>query len=75
MKELEHTALATFVDAHNTSYNVNSYATKVNPSMDDVPCRLLDGVRRPRNEWQDREARLQHDTHDGATLEDEPRDG
>ena len=41
-RDLERHALATFVDAHNTSYYVNSYTTKVNPSMDDVLCKLLD---------------------------------
>ncbi|CAK0792583.1 unnamed protein product, partial [Prorocentrum cordatum] len=54
--DLERHALATFVDAHNTSYCVNSYTTKVNPSMDDVLCKLLDGVRRLKSQWDDREA-------------------
>ena len=74
-KQLEQTALGTFVDAHNTSYYVNSYTTKVNPTMDGVLCKLLDGVRRLRDEWQDREARREDDCHDGATPQDEPRDG
>ena len=74
-KQLEETALGTFVDAHNTSYYVNSYTTKVNPTMDGVLCKLLDGVRRLRDEWQDREARREDDCHDGATPQDEPRDG
>ncbi|CAK0895070.1 unnamed protein product, partial [Prorocentrum cordatum] len=55
-RDLERHALATFVDAHNTSYYVNSYTTKVNPSMDDVLCKLLDGVRRLKSQWDDREA-------------------
>ena len=49
-------AFASFVDAHNTSYYINSYTTKVNPTMDGVLCKLLDGGRRLRDEWSDREA-------------------
>ena len=49
-------AVAAFVDAHNTSYYVNSYTTKVNPTMDDVLCKLLDSVRRLEDEWSVREA-------------------
>ncbi|CAK0817607.1 unnamed protein product, partial [Prorocentrum cordatum] len=55
-RDLERHALATFVDAHNASYYVNSYTTKVNPSMDDVLCKLLDGVRRLKSQWDDRGA-------------------
>ena len=51
-------AVAAFVDAHNTSYYVNSYTTKVNPTMDDVLCKLLDSVRRLKDEWNEREAQL-----------------
>ena len=51
-------ALALFSDAHNASYYINSYTTKVNPTMDDVLRNLLDGVRRLQGEWQDREAKL-----------------
>ena len=39
-------ALAIFVDAHNTGYYVNAYTTKLNPTMDGVLKRLLDGMRR-----------------------------
>ncbi|CAK0814408.1 unnamed protein product, partial [Prorocentrum cordatum] len=53
-RDLERHALATFVDAHNTSYYVSSCTTKVNPSMDDVLCKLLDGVRRLKSQWDDR---------------------
>ena len=49
-------AVATFVDAHNTSYYVKSYATKVNQTMDDFLCKLLDSVRRLKDEWSEREA-------------------
>ena len=55
-RDLERHALATFVDAHNTSYYVNSYTTKVNPCMDDVLRKLLDGVRRLKSQWNDRDA-------------------
>ncbi|CAK0795192.1 unnamed protein product, partial [Prorocentrum cordatum] len=55
-RDLERHALATFVDAHNTSYYVNSYTTNVNPSMDDVLCKLLDGARRLKSQWDDRGA-------------------
>ena len=40
-----------FVDAHNTGYYVNSYTTKLNPVMDDVLRKLLDGIRRLQSEW------------------------
>jgi len=73
-KAMEKNALATFIDAHNTSYYVNAYTTKVNPTMDDVLSKLLDGVRRLRDEWQDREAQAQGDSHDGETPLDAPRD-
>ena len=46
------TALALFVDAHNTGCYINSYTTKVNPTMDNVLRRLLDGLRRLHDEWQ-----------------------
>ena len=48
-------ALAAFVDAHNAGYYINAYTTKLNPTMDDVLQRLLEGVRRLTEEWQDRE--------------------
>ncbi len=44
-------ALATFVDAHNTGYYVNSYTTKLNPTMDGVLQRLMDGIKRLNSEW------------------------
>ncbi|CAK0847613.1 unnamed protein product, partial [Prorocentrum cordatum] len=65
-RDLERHALATFVDAHNTSYYVNSYTTKVNPSMDDVLCKLLDGVRRLKSQWDDREAQAAGGASDEA---------
>ena len=49
-------ALDAFVDGHNTGYYVNSYTTKLNPTMDDVLRKLLDGVRRLNDEWQKKEA-------------------
>ena len=54
-------ALALFSDAHNASYYINSYTTKVKPTMNDVLRNLLDGVRRLHGEWQDREAKLAED--------------
>ena len=45
-----------FVDAHNTGYYVNAYTTKLNPTMDDVLRKLLDGVRRLNDEWHKKEA-------------------
>ena len=80
---MEKNALATFTDVHNTSYYVNAYTTKPTsldtlqyrrPTMDDVLNKLLDGVRRLRDEWQDREAQEQGDSHDGETPLDAPRD-
>ncbi|CAK0841403.1 unnamed protein product, partial [Prorocentrum cordatum] len=65
-RDLERHALATFVDAHNTSYYVNSYTTKVKPSMDDVLCKLLDGVRRLKSQWDDKEAQAAGDAGDEA---------
>ena len=64
--DIQQCALATFIDAHNTSYYVNSYTTKVNPTMDTVLQNLLEGVRRLNAEWQDREARLQEGPTGGA---------
>ena len=64
--ELEQHAVATFVDAHNTSYYVNSYTTKVNPRMDDVLKKLLDGVRRLKHQWGDGGAQAAGDAGDGA---------
>ena len=68
---LEQNALATFIDAHNTSYYVNSYTTKVNPTMDGVLCKLLDGVRRLRDEWEDSEAQRQERARNGPPSEQE----
>ena len=66
---LEQNALATFIDAHSTSYYVNSYTTKVNPTMDGVLCKLLDGVRRLRDEWEDSEAQRQERARNGPPSE------
>ena len=46
----ERVSLALFVDAHNTGYYINSYTTDLNPTMDNVLRRLLDGVHRLREE-------------------------
>jgi len=34
-----------FVDAHNAGYYINSYTTKVNPTMDNVMRQIMEGVR------------------------------
>ena len=52
---VEGASLALFVDAHNTGYYINSYTTKLNPTMDNVLRRLLDGVRRLLAEWASKE--------------------
>ena len=44
-------SVAIFVDAHNTGYYINSYTTKLNPAMDNVLRRLLDGLRRQQEDW------------------------
>ena len=40
-----------FVDSHNTGYYINSYTTKVSPGMGNVMEKLLNGVRRLRDQW------------------------
>ena len=40
-----------FVDSHNTGYYINTYTTKVNPGMDNVMEKLINGVRRLRDQW------------------------
>ena len=50
-------ALAAFVDSHNTGYYVNSYTTKLNPTMDGVLSKLMDSVRRLNSEWAEEEER------------------
>ena len=42
-----------FVDNHNAGYYINSYTTKLNPTLDNVLRRLLDSVRRLQSEWQE----------------------
>ena len=45
-----------FVDNHNAGYYINSYTTKLNPTLENVLKRLLESVRRLQNEWQEAEA-------------------
>ena len=52
-------AVAAFVDSHNTGYYVNSYTTKLNPTLDGVLSRLMDGVRRLNAQWEDEELKKQ----------------
>ena len=44
-----------FIDAHNAGYYINSYTTKVNPTMDTVLRKLMDGIRRLHDAWQHEE--------------------
>ena len=41
-----------FSDAHNAGFYINSYTTKLNPGMDTVLQRLLEGVRRLHADWE-----------------------
>eukprot|EP00973_Karenia_brevis_P038749 5348128-Karenia_brevis.AAC.1 len=50
-------ALAAFTDSHNTGYHVNSYTTKLNPTMDGVLAKLMDSVRRLTSEWDEEESK------------------
>ena len=51
--ECNHAAHMAFVDNHNAGYYINSYTTKLNPTMDNVLKKLLDSVRRLQSEWQE----------------------
>ncbi len=42
---------AIFIDAHNAGFYINSYTTKVNPTMDNVLHKLMDGIRRLHEAW------------------------
>ena len=52
-KESNQAAHMAFVDNHNAGYYINSYTTKLNPTLDNVLRRLLDSVRRLQSEWQE----------------------
>ena len=56
MNKAKEAAFDMFVDAHNAGYYINSYTTKLNPTMDMVLRRLLDGVRRLADEWEAKDA-------------------
>ena len=49
--------MSAFVDSRNTGYYANAYTTKLNPGMDVVLHKLLDGVRRVHDEWEAAEPR------------------
>ena len=51
--ECNRAAHMAFVDNHNAGYYINSYTTKLNPTMDNVLKKLLDSVRRLQSEWQE----------------------
>jgi hypothetical protein len=60
-----------FVDNHNAGYYINSYTTKLNPTLDNVLRRLLDSVRRLQSEWQEKEAAKKH--HNSASQDNVER--
>ena len=67
-------ARAIFVDAHNTGYYINASTAKLNPTMDTVLRRLLEGVRRLQSQWES--GRAQAPSAEGgapAALEGEAR--
>ena len=45
-----------FVDNHNAGYYINSYTTKLNPTMQNVLKGLLESIRRLNEEWQEAQA-------------------
>jgi len=51
--ECNRAAHMAFVDNHNAGYYINSYTTKLNPTMDNVLKKLLDSVRPLQSEWQE----------------------
>ena len=59
-KECTKAAHMAFVDNHNAGYYINSYTTKLNPTLDNVLKRLLDSVRRLQIEWEESDAAKQH---------------
>ena len=58
-KECSKAAHMAFVDSHNAGYHINSYTTKLNPTLDNVLKKLLESVRRLQSEWQESEAAKQ----------------
>ena len=67
--ECNRAAHMAFVDNHNAGYYINSYTTKLNPTMDNVLKKLLDSVRRLQNEWQE-SAAAKETSHDGNDKKD-----
>ena len=45
-----------FVTAHNAGYYINSYTTKVNPGMDNVMRKIMEGIRNLHNTWDEEAA-------------------
>ena len=68
-KESNRAAHMAFVDNHNAGYYINSYTTKLNPTLDNVLKRLLDSVRRLQSEWQESAAATET-SHDGNDKKD-----
>ena len=44
------------VDAHNAGYYINSYTTKVNPGMDNVMRKIMEGICNLHNTWDEEAA-------------------
>ena len=72
-KECNRAAHMAFVDNHNAGYYINSYTTKLNPTMDNVLRKLLDSVRRLQNEWQE-SAAAKESSQDGDEKKDARRE-
>ena len=60
-KECNRAANMAFVDNHNAGYYINSYTTKLNPTLDNVLKRLLESIRRLQNDWQESAAAKETD--------------
>ena len=71
--ECNRAAHMAFVDNHNAGYYINSYTTKLNPTMDTVMEKLFAGVRRLQEEWRDADADKQHGTSATTRRQDDFR--
>ena len=72
MKDSSIAAHLAFADNHNAGYYINSYTTKLNPTMDNVLKRLLESVRRLQHEWQESDT-AKGNTTDGVDGEKDAR--
>ena len=64
-----------FVDNHNAGYYINSYTTKLNPSLDNVLKRLLESVRRLQSEWQESAAAKESEATASQVNSEKPSTG